>query len=189
LQTVHGGHVRARLAGGDAEAFELRRRGVALRIPHARVRQIDVENDRVLYLSDADPVEVVETPWFVDNVWPWRRDRSAAGRPLAVGGRVYEKGIGAHSRSRIVFDLAGDYLRFRAVAGIDDGAGRVGDAAIQVIGDGKVLFELASVKVGAEPAVIDIDVSGVERLALVADYGADYDIGDLVDWCDARVVR
>jgi len=189
VKTVHGGSLSAYWIGSDAEAFRFDRRGLTIQIPHVRVARIDVTTDRVLYLSDADPVEVVETPWFVDNVWPWRRDRSASGRPLTVGGVTYEKGLGTHSRSRIVFDISGDYRRFRTTVGIDDHAGRVGDAVIQVICDGKVRFEIKSLKVGMDAKKIDLDVSGVERLALVVDYGANYDMGDLVDWCDARVVR
>ena len=44
-------------------------------------------------------------------------------KPLTLGGKVYDKGIGMKSPSKIEFDLGGRFTRLRGKAGIDDSAG------------------------------------------------------------------
>ncbi len=49
-----------------------------------------------------------------------RIGQSVDGRPVTMAGKVYEKGIGSHSTSIIVYDLPKGYDRFKAIAGMDD---------------------------------------------------------------------
>ena len=57
------------------------------------------------------------------------------GKPLRVDGKVYEKGIGTHADSVIVFDLPAGAVRFSAQVAIDDGGiergGKPSDANVK----------------------------------------------------------
>jgi NPCBM/NEW2 domain-containing protein len=49
-----------------------------------------------------------------------RRDRSIQDRPLSIAGKEYARGIGAHARSEMVYEIERPFRRFVAVAGVDD---------------------------------------------------------------------
>ena len=55
-------------------------------------------------------------------------------------------------------------------------------------GDDRVLLEI--IVCGAEPARrVDLYVTDVRRLTILADYGEDFDVGDHLDLCDARLLK
>ncbi|RMF82449.1 MAG: hypothetical protein D6744_06075 [Planctomycetota bacterium] len=60
---------------------------------------------------------------------------------------------------------------------------------MKVVGDGQVLWESPSVRGNQPPQELLVDVTGVRRLTLVVDYGADLDLSDHVIWALPRVMR
>jgi hypothetical protein len=63
-----------------------------------------------------------------------------------------------------------------------------GDVRLEIRGDGKMLWE-ESVRGTDAPRLLDVSVQGVKRLEIVADFGGDFDAGDVIDLCDAKVTR
>jgi hypothetical protein len=131
---------------------------------------------------------------------PIERDRSNGqagagdGRQLKIAGVTYPKGIGMHATGSLTTWLGGTCTAFRSVVGIDDevletpGESGTGSVRFQVYGDGALLAE-TSVLTNEDGAVeLDVDVTGVRRLRLVADDGGDGKNFDHADWADARVV-
>jgi hypothetical protein len=47
----------------------------------------------------------------------------------------------------------------------------------------------ASVTGGDAPLSVDLDLTGVRRLAIVADFAGGLDVGDHLLLCDARVIK
>ncbi len=160
--------------------------GEASEIGWNRVESLAIRSDRWAYLSELQPSEVKEEP-LLTLPRPWRADRSVAGEPLKLAGRVYAKGIGAHARSRLTFDLEPGHELLAGMAGIHAG-GAKGDCELSVLGDGKTLWQ-QRVRAGEAPKPLQIDIRGVRRLTLVVEPGEDLDFGDHVDWCDVRVIR
>lgn len=154
----------------------------------ARVLRIEFRGGRLVYLSDLEPAEVKETPFF-DIVWRHRRDRSVDGHPLRIGGKTYRKGLGVHTRCQLTYALDGAYRRFIADVGIDEEVGEKGSADVRVLVDGKVKFEKKALTGRAAPLRIELDVTGAKRLTLLADFGPELDICDHVDWANARLIR
>jgi tetratricopeptide (TPR) repeat protein len=68
---------------------------------------------------------------------------------------------------KIVFTLQGRYIRFHALAGVEDGAPLQFTASFEVRGDGRLLFEGQPKYAGEPPDSLDIDVNGVQRLELL----------------------
>lgn len=92
------------------------------------------------------------------------------------------------SRTVLSYHLPGKFRRFKATVGIDDSVRATGNARLEIKADGKMLWQ-GELR-GSEPArELELDVSGVRRLELVADYGDDLDTGDRVDLGDARVTK
>jgi hypothetical protein len=49
-----------------------------------------------------------------------RMNRSIGDKPLTLGGKIYEKGVGVHADSEMEFELKPEYERFVSVIGLDD---------------------------------------------------------------------
>jgi hypothetical protein len=162
--------------------------GAALALDLRRALRVEFRGGRLVYLSDLQPAEAKETPFF-DLVWHYRRDRSVDGNPLRIGEQVYGKGLGVHSRCELTYALDGACRRFLADVGIDEEVGEKGNVDIVVLVDGKPRFERKGVAGPDEPIPVAVDVAGAARLTLVVDFGADFDICDHLDWGNARLIR
>ncbi|HUT36481.1 MAG TPA: NPCBM/NEW2 domain-containing protein [Planctomycetota bacterium] len=162
--------------------------GAALSLRLARLLSLEFRGGRLVYLSDLEPAEARETPFF-DLVWHYRRDASVDGNPLRIGERTYRKGLGVHSRCELTYALGGTYARFQTDVGLDEEVGEKGNVDIEVRVDGKVKFERKALTGRDEPLAVTVDVAGAARLTLVVDFGADFDICDHLDWANARLIR
>lgn len=130
-----------------------------------------------------------------DNGWgPVERDMSNGpqgagdGTPLTLNGKVYEKGLGAHAPSDIKYFLGGQCSRFTAEVGIDDAQATRGSVEFSVLADGRELVKIPVLRSDSQTVTIDVDVTGVQYLNLVAGVGGDGNGNDHADWADAKFV-
>jgi hypothetical protein len=163
--------------------------GGSLEVPTSAVVSLQFFGGRADYLSDLKPLEYRFQPYLLDD-WPLVRDLSVTGDPLRVRGREFSKGLGMHSSSEVVFDLAGEYRQFQATAGINDATRGRGSAVLAVEVDGRRVYTSGLVT-GSSPAeeIGPIDVSGAKRLKLIVEFGEFGDVLDHVDWCNALLVK
>jgi len=114
-------------------------------------------------------------------------DLSIQKKPLAIAGQKFDKGVGSHADSVMYIDLAGGSKSFSAYVGVDDEVGtRIGSIEFRVYGDGKLLWTSGIMKAGQAAKKLDVDVSGVKTVVLVAnsaDDGVDF---DHADWAEAK---
>jgi len=165
-------------------------------IPARAVRAIRFRSDRFVEVSELEPADVVETPYFGGPSavrFPWQRNRNVSGGPLRVGGVEFATGLGVHSRCVLTYATDGHYSGFVARAGIDDvtiDLPRKGSVVFRVLGDGKKLWESPIVRGGERALSIpEIPLAGVKRLALEVDYADGLDIADRADWCEPILLR
>ena len=161
--------------------------GPALSVPWSGVVRMDVRSPRLVFLSDLDPVAVQQTA-LVTYAGPWRRDRSVVGGPLSLRGRVYDKGLGVHSRCRLVYELGRRFDTFAATIGLDDSTDGRGDCVFVVETDGAERFR-RRIRGADAPHAVRLSVAGARRLALTVEWGEDLDLADRADWCDARLLK
>jgi len=180
VHLVDGGRVTLPLTDITADAIHA---GGAT-IARSEVTRIEFVGDHIDHLSSMQPVAYDATGLF-GKAPEWRADEMVLGGPIKLGGRIYRRGIGVQAKSRLEFAVGRRWGRLLLVCGIDDAASREGEATFRVIGDGKVLHEVTQ-RHGEEPAVLRLDISGVDRLVLEALPGASY-TSDLCDWAEARV--
>ena len=133
------------------------------------------------YVSDLDAVSV-QVGWGELGV-----DESVDGNPLTIAGVRYDKGIAPHAASEVTYYLGTGCTRFTAKAGVDDETGGLGTVGFTVLGDGAVLAETGVLRGGDPAAAIDVDVTGVTELRLLADVGGDGNQYDHADWVDPQL--
>jgi len=155
------------------------------------LRSILFTGGKLNYLSDLKPSAVEEKPYVggAPVTFRWRKDRSAAGGKLRIAEKEYERGIGAHSYSKLAFNLNGQYTKFLTDVGMDASSSG-GICAWQIIVDGATL-KSGTAKAGAKAEPISIVLKpGAKSLELICDYGADDDdAGDHLDWANARLIK
>jgi len=194
-----GVRVRLDLGGGerisgrwlrmDADTLTLATSwGGEVPVPLGSISRLEVQNGRLVYLSDLRPVEAVQTP-YLDGAFPHRRDRSLGGRPLRLGARTYRRGLGVHSYSSLTYSLGGGFETFKATVGVDNEVGDQGSVIFRVFGDGKLLAETPVLRGSDAPRPLEVAVKGVLLLRLEVDYADAGDAADHADWADARLLR
>jgi len=162
----------------------------------SQIRRIDFSSDKVVYLSDLEPESRDWTPFFrpdkevpaLSQFYAPRSDRNLRGGKLQLGGRPYAKGLALYSRTTIVYRLPDRFRRLKATAGIDDDFRPNGSVRLVIRGDERVLLE-TTVTGEALPTPIDVDLTGVRRLTIVADFGAGFGVGNHLLLCEARVIK
>jgi hypothetical protein len=114
-----------------------------------------------------------------------RRDFSTTQDRLRIGKREYQRGIGTHAVSEIVYRLSARYAAFEALVGLSHPHGLVD---FKVYGDGRLLASSGTVRYEDEPQRLRVDLAGVHDLRLVVDEaGKGHDYGH-ANWCDARLL-
>lgn len=117
-------------------------------------------------------------------------NRAVSGRPLAIGSKRYENGIGTRGNVEIEYDLKELFDTFSALVGIDDGTSNErASVEFVVVGDGKELWRSGVIKKsdGAKP--LRIEVRGVRRLVLRVNGGGDTFARTQSDWVEATLTR
>jgi hypothetical protein len=152
------------------------------------IHRMSILNGRMQLLQDLPPVEVVETP-FLDHMLHWQAGRSLTGGGLRIGQTSYQKGLCLHSRTKLTWELNGDYERFQCDLGLQHPEGEKGNAAVRITADGAELFVAEEVTATDDPRLLDLDLTGRGQLTLEVDFGRNMHIGDHVVFGNARLLR
>lgn len=164
--------------------------GLRLDLPLADAIRIDLSQGKLVYVSDLEPtyLDTEHVVYVPPANLKYGRDRTLRGTPISVGRKQYAKGLSLHAKTVLEYEVAG-YNFFRCTLGLDDSVSRVGAAAVRIEGDGKELFSQAVGLSDAKPHEVELKIAGVKRLRLIVDYGDDLDLGDHVDFADARIMK
>lgn len=141
------------------------------------------------YLSDIDWTKATSG---------WRtvqKDKSVQGNKLTLKGtdenKSYDKGIGTHSNSEIVYDLSGkDYSYFMAKVGVDqEVSGNSASSVIfQVYLDGNKVYDSGMMKSGDLEKDVFVETKGAKELKLVVNDGGNGNSSDHADFADAKLL-
>jgi hypothetical protein len=161
-------------------------------IPWNQVSEISFRSDRLVFLSDLDPVSVQQQTIFVLQR-PWQRDRSISGNRLVLRNPQQElvefnRGLGTQAFTRLDFANSNDYRRFLATVGIAAETNGKGDCLMVVQGDGRELWS-QRLRGSDPPREIDVDITGMRTVSLIVYPGEEYDLADHANWCDARFIK
>lgn len=112
-------------------------------------------------------------------------DCNLYGKSLSINGTKFDKGISTHAWSLACIETRGA-KHFSARVGIDDSAENHGSVVFEVWTDEKLLWQSPLVKGGMDPVPVDLDLSGLAEIYLVATDGGDGIGYDYADWVDAK---
>lgn len=166
--------------------------GVRWSIPWNQVGEISLRSDRLVFLSDLEPVSVQQQTLFVLQR-TWQRDRSILGNRLVLRTPQQElvefnRGLGTQAYTRLDFANQNDYRRLLATVGIAAESNGQGDCQMVVQGDGQELWS-GRLRGSDPPQEIDVDITGKGTVSLIVHPGEEYDLADHANWCDARFVK
>ncbi len=108
------------------------------------------------------------------------------GEPFAVGGELFEGGIGTHAPSSWKLSLAGKATEFRARVGVNDGS--PGKVEFIVRGDGKDLFRSGPMRGGDAAKPVRVNLTGVNQLELDVDPLGET-TSDHADWVEPVIAH
>jgi hypothetical protein len=167
--------------------------GAHVEYPQEMVSHIDYSQGKLTYLSDLEPVKVVETS-NIEGVEHYRRDKSLDNGPLQLATTVdsrtelqtFSKGLTLHASTELVYGIGGQYKEFKTVVGVDASVAADSNVKVTIEGDGRELFA-ADVRRGDNPRKVACDIKGVQQLRIVVRPAGFFDLGNQVCLGDARV--
>ncbi len=138
-----------------------------------------------------------DLPWIgSSNGWgPAERDRANGeqnagdGPALRLDGVVYPKGVGVHADSKISIATEAKCTVFKALVGVDDAKlnkGLHGSVVFIVKGDGRELLRTPVLSADSAALPLNVDITGVRNVELIADKNGDDAGDDWGDWADAK---
>jgi alpha-galactosidase len=135
----------------------------------------------------AIPLETLDLSAIAQDWGKAQASRSVEGRPLRIGGKAYDHGVGTHANSEWVIDLKGAAAKFSASVGVDEEVGKRGTVVFVVLVDGREAARTGTLHGGDPAHQIAVDLAGAKELVLSvedADGNIDY---DHADWADATI--
>ncbi|MEM7011689.1 MAG: DUF1588 domain-containing protein, partial [Verrucomicrobiota bacterium] len=118
-----------------------------------------------------------------------KNDEAWAGGKIRVGGRSYERGLGTHADSKLVFRLGGEFATFNVIAGPDDS--QHGQIEMKILVDGEEKWSSGPTRSHEDKnrRRMMISVKDAQTLTLIVDQ-ADGNIGgDHASWANAYLER
>jgi len=161
--------------------------GVVLDLATASVARIQVQSDHLVHLTDLTP-ETEQTA-AVDRSWPPLQNQGPGGGPILMGGRSYARGLVLFPRTRLTYRLDGRFDVFETTIGLEQRAGPAAHAVFRIYADDRTVFDSGPVTPRSEPRALKLPVTGVQRLAIEADFGENLDLGDLCVFAVPRLLK
>lgn len=107
---------------------------------------------------------------------------------ISIGGKTYERGLGVHAESKLVFPIEGKFSAFHVVPGPQDGP--FGQVEMKILVDGKEVFTsgpVSSRNFTSNP--LTIPLAGARELTLIVNDGGNGIGGDHAAWGDAYLTK
>ncbi|MCK4329158.1 NPCBM/NEW2 domain-containing protein [candidate division WOR-3 bacterium] len=134
----------------------------------------------ITFLSDLIPIEVEGS---------FEPDRNCRNQLIHLDKKTYERGIGVHSNSTVIYKLDKCYKTFKTIIGIDDATNGKGSCVFEVFVDKKNVFESNTMNGSDKPKPVEIDVIEVDELKLIVTDGDGEKSWDWANWADARLEK
>ncbi|MCS7045293.1 MAG: NPCBM/NEW2 domain-containing protein [Gemmataceae bacterium] len=151
--------------------------------------RLDFNFGRLTYLSDLEPVKVVEKSRIGVVVGArYRKDANLEGDAIFLDGKSFAKGLSMHAYTELEYDLGGKYKDLKGLLGIDTRVLADSRVKVAIWCDGEIRKEfVVTPTTPAKERQVAINVKDVHTLKIVV-AGRDFlDLGDHVTFADARV--
>lgn len=157
----------------------------------------EVTKTRAIYVVNMEDSEYLsDYNWKLANIgWSSiKKDKSVSGNAIRLTNVdnkevSYQKGIGTHATSNIIYDLTDiDASYFTSYIGVDRQMfGTVGSVEFKVLLDGKEVYNSGLMKSKDVQKYIEINIAGSKELKLVVTDGNNGIGSDHANWADAKL--
>ena len=178
--------------------------GASRRLAIDQVQSIVFPELNAVFITDLEPTSVQFTPYFGSSrigesialLRHPRFDRSFDKDRLIrlrdstspSGWRQYSRGVAIHSRTELIYRLAGKYRGFQATVGMDPAAPPRASVQLVITADDEPRY-VQEIRRGDEPRAVKLDMTGVRRLRILVDFGGNLDTGDRLHLAEARLTK
>ena len=186
--SLQNGEMRTMNITISAKSANLEGKGTIRLISAGKIiaeKNIALRSNDFLYLSDL-PFRSGTTGWGDIS-----RDMDCSRQRLRVGSRNFDKGIGAHAFSELVYAL--EERKWKELTGAVGVSGwlksgnQYASCRFKILADGRQVFDSGILKSGGNAVPFRIDLTGVQIVKLIAEDGGDGSVGDHANWCDVRL--
>ncbi len=159
------------------------------------------DNDGNVTTKDREVVVYSESNYLSDLEWEsavsgWKNVNKDSAVNLSekiklkINGEIkeFDKGIGAATNAEIVYKLDGNYTNFSTYLGTDKNYDDNRTTIIfKIFADGEEVYSSDVIRKDSEAEFVNLDVTGVKELKLVADDADKNGLGDFASWADPKV--
>ena len=163
---------------------------------------IDSDGNEVVKTRNVAVVDMQDSKYLSDFDWKSethsyaapKKDVATSGNALRLTDEndevvTFDKGIGAHSKSTIVYDLSDkDYAYFTSYIGVDRQMyNSVGSVSFEVYVDGVKKYDSGLMNSKDPMKYLEVDINGAKELKLVVTDGGNGNGSDHATWADAKL--
>ena len=130
--------------------------------------------------------ELGESSYYIQDWGLPRINKAVTMTPLTVKGIVYERGIGTHAISRMLFDIGKKAKTLSGLAGADDNTPFACNLQFKILGDRKELWRSGIMRKGDPAKPFNIDLSGIDKVLLLVEECGDGMMYDRADWLNVK---
>lgn len=173
--------------------------GAAVKIPVSAVAKVDYSIGNIAFLADLEPdtgggppvvsLQPAAMAFKFGRVFAVRARPPLGASEFQIANQRYDSGLSLHAPARLVYRVPDGFRRLHAVAGVDDSIVGPGQFDLIILGDGKELLRQAFGPEMRGPLSIDLDLAGVRRVTIELDPADGQDIGDQLNFCEARLTK
>jgi hypothetical protein len=161
--------------------------GAKFEFPRQAIARLDYSNDKVVFLSDMKPVELIEKS-KQGRKETMKLNKNLDNGSLQLEEQFYSKGLAIHAHTEVTYNLEGKYQRFDAVLGMDALVGGEGKSVVTIEADGNKLFS-QTVTRKDKRRDLSFPVKGVRQLRIVVTSEGLFDFGAHVDLANAKLSK
>ncbi|WP_200411485.1 NPCBM/NEW2 domain-containing protein [Virgibacillus salexigens] len=143
------------------------------------------------YLSDLGWISAMNGWGPVERDTSVGSDSAGDGSTLTINGETFDKGLGVHAYSEVVYHLGGKFSRFTSKVGVDDEVSPASAASVvfEVWGDGGKLYDSGIMTADDDAKAIDVSIENVNELKLIVTDGGNGNGSDHANWAEAKIIR
>lgn len=173
--------------------------GAAVKMPVSAVAKVDYSIGNIAFLADLEPdtgggdplvsLQPAAMVFKFGRVFAVRAAPPLGATAFQIANQRYDGGLSLHAPAKLVYRVPEGFRRLHAVAGVDDTIVAPGQFELIILGDGKELLRQEFGPKMRGPLTIDLDLAGVRRVTIELDPADGQDIGDQLNFCEARLTK
>ncbi|WP_044207997.1 NPCBM/NEW2 domain-containing protein [Flammeovirga sp. OC4] len=120
----------------------------------------------------------------VDSYWRVMNNEGIEGGKISLKGKKFNKGVGVHAPSTLIYPVASNYKQFVVTPGANDS--NAGTIRMRILIDGQEVFNSGAIKSTKQnPERLVLDVAGKKEVQLIVDEEDGEKGGDHASWASA----